>query len=101
MEMPRAERGNERPCRSCAASRSPPTSDQRERPSEKWRATSPAVAPERCPQSRTGEAGQRTPGPSRALSHVPRGTRDDLAFGLKPILQIGPALARLRQLIRP
>ena len=38
-EMPRAERGNERQCRSCAVSRSPLTSDQRERPSEKWRAT--------------------------------------------------------------
>jgi serine/threonine-protein kinase len=39
LEMPRAERGNERQCRSCAANRSPPSSDQRERPSEKWRAT--------------------------------------------------------------
>jgi threonine dehydrogenase-like Zn-dependent dehydrogenase len=49
--MPRAERGNERQRRSCAANRSPPSSDQRrgpqrdalgwqrERPSEKWRAT--------------------------------------------------------------
>jgi len=49
--MPRAARGNERQCRSCAAHRSPPSSDQRrgpqraaqgwqrERPSEKWRAT--------------------------------------------------------------
>ena len=44
LEMPRAERGNERQCRSCAANPSPPTSDQRERPSETWRAT-PGGAP--------------------------------------------------------
>jgi len=47
--MPRAERGNERQCRSSAANRSSPASDppssdqpasdQRERPSEKWHAT--------------------------------------------------------------
>jgi len=51
--MPRAGRGNERQCRSCTANRSPPSSDQRrgpqraaqgwqrERSSEKWRATRP------------------------------------------------------------
>jgi len=40
LEAPRAERGNERQCRSCLPPLlSPPTSDQRERPSEKWRAT--------------------------------------------------------------
>jgi S1-C subfamily serine protease len=44
LEMPRAERALS------AANRSPPSSDQRERPSEKWRATLPAaLLPEKQP----------------------------------------------------
>jgi len=43
LEMPRAERA------SPAANRSPPSSDQRERPSEKWRATPPQQPSEAAP----------------------------------------------------
>ncbi len=68
--MPRAERGNERQCRSCAANRSPPSSDQhrgpqraaqgwqRERPSEKWRATTRPRQGAVC-AGRLGDAGKQ------------------------------------------
>jgi len=49
LEMPRAERA------SPAANRSPPPSDQRQRPSEKWRATEP-VLPRWAPRPSTDAA---------------------------------------------